>query len=207
MDILCVGFSQKLKVWTYEILEGEMTLRYPRDDFERILLSQEDIATRVKGLAQQISEDYADTSTLYLVGILKGAFIFLADLARHITVPHKVDFMALSSYGATTESTGEVRIIMDLRQPVEGMHVLIVEDIIDTGNTVHYLQRLLKGRQPASLKTCALVKKKRNSIEVPVDYLGFTIPNVWVVGYGLDFADTYRTLPYIAELKKEVYQK
>ena len=131
----------------------------------------------------------------------------LADLARKITVPHKVDFMALSSYGASTESTGEVRIIMDLREPVVGMHVLIVEDIIDTGNTVHYLQRLLKGRQPASLKTCALVKKKRNTIEVPVDYLGFTIPNVWVVGYGLDYADTYRTLPYIAELKKEVYQR
>jgi len=207
MDILCVGFSLKLGNWRNEILEGEIILSYPRDDFERILLSEEEIETRVKGLAQQISEDYADTSTLYLVGILKGAFIFLADLARKITVPHKVDFMALSSYGATTESTGEVRIIMDLRQPVEGMHVLIVEDIIDTGNTVHYLQRLLKGRQPASLKTCALVKKKRNSIEVPVDYLGFTIPNVWVVGYGLDFADTYRTLPYIAELKSEVYQK
>lgn len=207
MDILCVGFSLKLSVWRKEILEGEIILSYPRDDFERILLSQEEIETRVKGLAQQISEDYADALTLYLVGILKGAFIFLADLARKITVPHKVDFMALSSYGATTESTGEVRIIMDLRQPVEGMHVLIVEDIIDTGNTVHYLQRLLKGRQPASLKTCALVKKKRNSIEVPVDYLGFTIPNVWVVGYGLDFADTYRTLPYIAELKSEVYQK
>jgi hypoxanthine phosphoribosyltransferase len=186
--------------------EGENILNYPADDLERILLSQEEIEVRVESLAKQISDDYADVTNLYLVGILKGAFIFLADLARHITVPHKVDFMALSSYGATTESTGEVRIIMDLRQPVEGMHVLIVEDIIDTGNTVHYLQRLLKGRQPASLKTCALVKKKRNSIDVPVDYLGFTIPNVWVVGYGLDYADTYRTLPYIAELKKQVYQ-
>jgi hypoxanthine phosphoribosyltransferase len=181
-------------------------LNDPANDFERILLSQEDIANRVESLAKQISEDYAGQSNLYLVGILKGAFIFLADLARHITVPHKVDFMALSSYGATTESTGEVRIIMDLRQPVEGMHVLIVEDIIDSGNTVHYLQRILKGRRPASLKTCVLVKKKRNSIDVSVDYLGFTIPNLWVVGYGLDFADTYRTLPYIAELKKEVYQ-
>ncbi|OGO16978.1 MAG: hypoxanthine phosphoribosyltransferase [Chloroflexi bacterium RBG_16_48_8] len=181
-------------------------LNYPANDLERILLSEEEIKVRVESLAKQISKDYTDTPNLYLVGILKGAFIFLADLARHITVPHKVDFMALSSYGATTESTGEVRIILDLRQPVERMHILIVEDIIDTGNTVHYLQRLLKGRQPASLKTCALIKKQRNSIEVPVDYLGFTIPNVWVVGYGLDYADTYRTLPYIAELKKEIYQ-
>ena len=181
-------------------------MSYPSGDFERILLSQDEIEKRVMFLAQEISKDYADASDLYMIGILKGAFIFLADLARHITIPHKVDFMALSSYGATTESTGEVRILMDLREPIEGMNVLIVEDIIDTGSTVHYLQRLLKGRQPASLKTCALVKKKRNSIDVPVDYLGFTIPNVWVVGYGLDFADTYRTLPYIAELKKEVYQ-
>jgi hypoxanthine phosphoribosyltransferase len=187
-------------------LEGENILNYPADDLERVLLSKEGIESRVESLARQISEDYADATNLYLVGILKGAFIFLADLARKITVPHKVDFMALSSYGSSTESTGEVRIIMDLREPVVGMHVLIVEDIIDTGNTVHYLQRLLKGRQPASLKTCALVKKKRNSIEVSVDYLGFTIPNVWVVGYGLDYADTYRTLPYIAELKKEIYQ-
>jgi hypoxanthine phosphoribosyltransferase len=187
-------------------LEGENILNYPADDLERVLLSKEEIESRVESLARQISEDYADATNLYLVGILKGAFIFLADLARKITVPHKVDFMALSSYGSSTESTGEVRIIMDLREPVVGMHVLIVEDIIDTGNTVHYLQRLLKGRQPASLKTCALVKKKRNSIEVSVDYLGFTIPNVWVVGYGLDYADTYRTLPYIAELKKEIYQ-
>ena len=182
-------------------------MNYPADDLERVLLSKEEIESRVDSMARQISEDYADATNLYLIGILKGAFIFLADLARKITVPHKVDFMALSSYGASTESTGEVRIIMDLREPVVGMHVLIVEDIIDTGNTVHYLQRLLKGRQPASLKTCALVKKKRNTIEVPVDYLGFTIPNVWVVGYGLDYADTYRTLPYIAELKKEVYQR
>jgi hypoxanthine phosphoribosyltransferase len=193
-------------VYEKKILKGGNTLSYPSNDLERILLSQDEIKKRVEDLAQEISRDYTDATNLYMIGILKGAFIFLADLARHITIPHKVDFMALSSYGATTESTGEVRILMDLREPIEGMNVLIVEDIIDTGSTVHYLQRLLKGRQPASLKTCALVKKKRNSIDVPVDYLGFTIPNVWVVGYGLDFADTYRTLPYIAELKKEVYQ-
>lgn len=188
------------------MLPGEKTLRDQRDDLERILLSEDEIQNRVTSLAKQISEDYADTSDLYIVGILKGAFIFLADLARQITVPHIVDFMALSSYGATTESTGEVRIIMDLRMPVKGTHILIVEDIVDSGSTLYYLQRLLKGHQPASLKTCALVKKERNAIDVTIDYLGFTIPNVWVVGYGLDYADTYRTLPFIAELKKEVYQ-
>jgi hypoxanthine phosphoribosyltransferase len=181
-------------------------LKNPMDDLERILLSESEIKDRVSGLAKQISEDYAETSDLYIVGILKGAFIFLADLARQITVPHIVDFMALSSYGATTESSGEVRIIMDLRQPVKGTNILIVEDIVDTGSTLYYLQRLLKGHQPASLKTCALVKKERNAIDVTIDYLGFTIPNVWVVGYGLDYADTYRTLPFVAELKKEVYQ-
>lgn len=179
---------------------------YPESDLVRILLSKEEIDARVAELAEQVTSEYANTENLYIIGILKGAFIFLADLARKITLPHKVDFMALSSYGATTESTGEVRIIMDLRQPIEGENVLIVEDIIDTGNTLHYLQRLLKGRKPASLKTCVLVTKEQNSLHVPVDYLGFTIPNVWVVGYGLDYADTYRTLPYIAELKKEVYQ-
>ena len=114
--------------------------------------------------------------------------------------------MALSSYGSSAESTGEVRIIMDLRQPIDGEDVLIVEDIIDTGNTLHYLQDLLTNRHPATLKTCALVQKDRKSIPLPVDYLGFTIPDVWVVGYGLGFAEAYRTLPVIAELKREVYQ-
>jgi len=188
------------------VSKGEGTLSYAESDLERILLSKEEINARVTELAEQISTDYADYESLYIIGILKGAFIFLSDLARKITVPHKVDFMALSSYGASTESSGEVRIIMDLRQPIVGEHVLIVEDIIDTGKTLHYLQRLLKGRKPATLKTCVLVTKERNSLDVATDYLGFKIPNVWVVGYGLDYADTYRTLPYIAELKKEVYQ-
>jgi hypoxanthine phosphoribosyltransferase len=106
----------------------------------------------------------------------------------------------------TAESSGEVRIIMDLREPIEGHHVIVIEDIVDTGSTLDYLHRILKGRKPASLKTCVLLKKERSAIQVPIDYLGFEIPNVWVVGYGLDFADTYRTLPYIAELKESVYQ-
>lgn len=178
-----------------------------KNDLERIILTEDEIQTRISELAEQISHDFADLGEIYLIGILKGAFILLADLARQIEIPHKVDFMALSSYGKTAKTTGEVRIIMDLREPIVEKHVVIVEDIVDTGNTLHYLQRLLKGRQPASLKTCVLLRKERNLIDLPIDYLGFEIPDVWVVGYGLDYADTYRTLPYIAELKKEVYQK
>ena len=171
-------------------------------DLARTLISAEEIQARVEELAQQIAADYSHGETIYIVGILKGAFIFLADLTRALAVPHIVDFMAVSSYGKTT-TTGEVRLLMDLREPVEGRHVLIVEDIIDSGQTLSYLYRLLQGRNPASLKTCTLVRKQRASIEVPIDYLGFEIPDVWVVGYGLDFADKHRTLPFIAELRRE----
>lgn len=174
-------------------------------DLARVILSEDQIQSRISEMTKQIEADYADVEEVYLVGILKGAFIFLADLARQLDIPHKVDFMALSSYGMTAETTGEVRIIMDLREPIEDKHVIIVEDIVDSGNTLDYLQRLLKGRQPASLKSCVLLRKERDSIELPIHYLGFEIPDVWVVGYGLDFADTYRTLPFIAELKKEAY--
>lgn len=170
-------------------------------DLERVLIPAEAIQERVVELARQISQDYQDVGQLYLIGILKGAFIFLADLARQLEVPHSVDFMALSSYGKTTTS-GAVRIIMDLREPVEGQHLLIVEDILDTGHTLNYLYNVLKGRNPASIRTCVLVRKERESLDVPVNYLGFKIPDVWVVGYGLDFADKHRTLPYIAEIKR-----
>jgi hypoxanthine phosphoribosyltransferase len=171
-------------------------------DLARIIVSTEAIQSRVKELAEQISHDFSDVDRLYIVGILKGAFIFLADLTRQISVEHVVDFMALSSYGKTT-SSGAVRILMDLREPVEGQHVLIVEDILDSGNTLSYLHRILGGRKPASINTCVLVRKERESLDVPIDYLGFNIPDVWVVGYGLDFADRHRTLPYIAELKQD----
>jgi hypoxanthine phosphoribosyltransferase len=171
-------------------------------DLARVLISAEAIQKRVQELAQQIAADYPAGETIYMVGILKGAFIFLADLTRALAIPHIVDFMAVSSYGKST-TTGEVRLLMDLREPVEGRHVLIVEDIIDSGQTLSYLLRLLQGRKPASLKTAALVRKQRECLEVQVDYLGFEIPDVWVVGYGLDFADKHRTLPYIAELKRE----
>ncbi len=173
-------------------------------DLARVLISEEEIAGRVKQLAQQISQDYQSIERLYIIGILKGAFIFLADLTRQLDVPHAVDFMALSSYGKTTES-GAVRILMDLREPIEGQHVLIVEDIVDTGHTLNYLIHILQGRNPASLRTCALVRKQRDQDGVMVDYLGFEIPDVWVVGYGLDYADRFRTLPVVAELKREAY--
>ncbi len=176
----------------------------PHPDLARILISSEQIEQRVIELAQQISQDFSTVDRLYIIGILKGAFIFLADLTRHLDIPHVVDFMALSSYGKSTES-GAVRILMDLREPIEGQHVLIVEDIVDTGHTLNYLYHVLKGRNPASLHTCALVRKQDKHADVPLEYLGFDIPDVWVVGYGLDYADLYRTLPYVAELKPEVY--
>jgi hypoxanthine phosphoribosyltransferase len=171
-------------------------------ELARVLISAEAIRTRVKELAAQIDQDYAGVERLYLIGILKGAFIFLADLARQLTIPHSVDFMALSSYGKTTHS-GAVRILMDLREPIEGQHVLIVEDILDTGHTLNYLYHNFEGRNPASLRTCVLVRKKRPNGYVPLNYLGFEIPDVWVVGYGLDYADRFRTLPFIAEMKRQ----
>jgi len=175
------------------------------NDIAQVLISADEINKRVKELADEISEEYRG-KRLYMVGILKGAFIFMADLTRALTIPHVVDFMALSSYGKTTES-GAVRILMDLREPIENQHVLIVEDIVDTGHTLSYLHTILKGRAPASLRTCALVRKRTSRSDVVLDYLGFEIPDVWVVGYGLDFADRFRTLPYVAELKPEAYEK
>jgi hypoxanthine phosphoribosyltransferase len=175
-------------------------------DLARILVPEEEIQDHVRQLAGRISADYAGVDCLYLVGVLKGAFIFLADLTRCLTVPHLVDFIAVSSYGRAGASAGAVRLVMDLREPIAGRHVLLVEDIVDSGQTLSYLIETLKGRQPASLRTCVLVRKRREQAGMPVDYLGFDIPDVWVVGYGLDYADTHRTLPYIAELKPEVYQ-
>lgn len=171
-------------------------------DLARILITEEEIEARVRAIAAQIEQDYQSVEQIYLVGILKGAFIFLSDLARVLNTDHIVDFMALSSYGKTTVS-GAVRILMDLREPIEGRHVMIVEDILDSGQTLSYLYKILQGRNPASLKTCVLVRKIRDQLDLPIDYIGFEIPDVWVVGYGLDFADRFRTLPYIAELKRE----
>jgi hypoxanthine phosphoribosyltransferase len=180
------------------------------DAVERILLDEATIAQRVQQMADAISRDHVDTQgdEFLLVGVLKGAFIFMADLTRRLTVTHRVDFIGLSSYADKAETTGAVRMIMDTRADVARRHVLIVEDILDTGYTLNYLYRLFQARQPASLRTAVLLTKPdRRKVSVPVDYLGFEIPDVWVVGYGLDFADKYRTLPYIAELKPSAYQQ
>lgn len=172
------------------------------DAVDRVLLNETEIEQRVDQLAARISADYAGVTDLVLVGVLKGAFIFMADLARRLTVSHRVDFIALSSYERGAVSAGAVRLIMDTRTSVTGQHVLIVEDILDTGHTLSYLVRNFSARQPASLRTCVLLSKPdRLQVDVPVDYLGFEIPDVWVVGYGLDYGDRYRTLPYIAALK------
>jgi hypoxanthine phosphoribosyltransferase len=181
-----------------------MVDRYP--DLERILISPEAIHDRVVELAAEIEKDYKDVERLYMIGILKGAFIFLADLTRQLHLSHIVDFMALSSYGKTT-TVGEVRILMDTREPMDGEHILVVEDIVDSGLTLSYLTHILQRRNPASLRTCALVRKKREQEQFALDYCGFEIPDVWVVGYGLDYADRYRTLPFVAELKHQVYSK
>jgi hypoxanthine phosphoribosyltransferase len=181
-------------------------MREMHPDIARVIISEDEIQARVAQIAAQLEEDYAHADEIYMVGILKGAFIFLADLARCLHKRHVVDFMAVSSYGMTATTTGAVRILMDLREPIQNRHVLIVEDILDSGNTLAYLYHTLQERRPASLKTCVLCKKQREHADVPIDYLGFEIPDVWVVGYGLDFAETHRTLPYIGELKPEIYQ-
>lgn len=177
------------------------------DDLERVLLDEASITERVNELADDLNDDYAQVDSLILVGVLKGAFIFLADLVRRLAIPHHVDFVALSSYNDDVISGGAVRMIMDTRTPVTGRHVLLVEDILDTGCTLDYLTRSFMARSPASLKACVLLRKPdRKKVDVQVDYIGFDIPDAWVVGYGLDYADRYRTLPYIAILNPEVYQ-
>ena len=163
-----------------------------------VLFSEERIRVRVRELAAEISRDFSGTQGLLLVGVLRGAFIFLADLVRHLTVPHTVDFVATSHYGAGTAASGNVSLLTDVRSELAGRPVLLIEDILDTGHTLHFLQQHFRGRGPSQLRTCVLVRKpSRLVVEAPVDYIGFDIPDLWAVGYGLDFADRWRTLPYI----------
>ena len=171
-----------------------------------VLIGAADIDSRVDELASEIDRDYADAGTVVLVGVLKGSFVFLADLARRLTIPHRIEFIAVSSYGAAaSEQPGAVRLLMDVRHPLAGQHVIIVEDIVDTGHTLSYLVRLLHARNPASLETCTLLfKPERTQTDVDLNYIGFTIPDVWVVGYGLDFAERHRTLPDICELPPDM---
>ena len=167
-----------------------------------ILVQPDQLQRRVRELGQQISADYEGRNPL-LIGVLKGAVFFLADLMREITVPCEVDFMAISSYGSATQSSGVVRILKDLDRAIEGRHVLIVEDIVDSGLTLQYLMRNLGARKPASLEVCALLTKpERRKVDLPTRYLGFEIPDKFAIGYGLDFAEHYRNLPYVAALEE-----
>jgi len=179
-----------------------------RDDVARVLIPEDELQARVAGLGQAINETYTDEDCPLLVCVLKGAFVFLADLTRHLKVRHEVDFMEISSYGAGTESTGVVRILLDLEQSIEGRHVLIVEDIVDSGRTLAYMRRNLQTRGPASLRVCALLSKPScREVDVTLDWVGFEVPNEFVVGYGLDYAEEYRNLSFIGVLKEEVYAK
>ena len=165
------------------------------------LISESDINKRVNELAAQISADYADAGEVVLIGVLKGSFIFLADLSRNMTIPRTIEFIAVSSYGAGSKS-GAVRLVMDVRGNIEGRHVLIVEDIVDTGHTLKYLIGMLESHFPASIKTCTLLHKVESvEVDVDIDYVGFDIGDEWVVGYGLDYAEQNRTLPYIGNVQ------
>lgn len=170
---------------------------------ERVLISEQALQNRIAELGQEISADYAGKD-LVLICVLKGGITFLTDLMRRITIPHEVDFLAISSYGVgQRESTGAVRLVMDLKDDIAGRDVLIVEDIVDSGQTMDYLLRLFWARQPASLRVCTLLNKpSRRTIDVSLDYVGFDIPDEFVLGYGLDLDEKYRNLPYVAVLKQ-----
>ena len=175
------------------------------DDIAEVLITAEEIQDMIRELAKQITEEYRGKDVL-LVGVLKGAFVFMSDLAREIQLPIEFDFMAVSSYGSSTKSSGVVRILKDLDYEITGRHVLLVEDIIDSGLTISYLLRYLEARGPASLEICSLFwKKGEQAVPLDVRFPGFEIPSVFVVGYGLDFAERYRNLPYIGVLKPSAY--
>jgi hypoxanthine phosphoribosyltransferase len=176
------------------------------EDVDTIIFSQEDIQNKIIALGKRISADYQGKSLL-MIGVLKGAMFFVADLMRNISIPVIIDFIGISSYGETSRSSGVVRIIKDLEEHIENKHILIVEDIIDTGLTMSYLIKTLRLRRPASLKVCVLINKNgRRLQELPIDYIGFEMDNVFVVGYGMDYLDRYRHLPHICMLKEKVLE-
>ncbi len=175
------------------------------DVAERILITEEELQTRIRELAEEINRDYAG-KTLFLLCILKGGLMFLTDLSKHLTVDCTFDFIGISSYGSSTQSSGVVRITKDLEVSIQDKDVLIIEDIIDTGLTLSYLLENLKSRKPASIKLCTLLDKPENrKTPIPIDYAGFQVPNEFLVGFGLDYQELYRNLPYICVLKKELY--
>jgi hypoxanthine phosphoribosyltransferase len=168
------------------------------------LISEAQIARRVDEIAAQISIDYADKGEIVLLGVLKGAFIFLADISRRLTIPRSIEFIAVSNYEHGSTPSGAVRLVMDVRKSIQDRHVIVVEDIVDTGRTIHYLINMLKSRGPASIRTCALLHKEhKTEMDIDIDYLGFSIGDEWVVGYGLDFAEHDRTLPYIGVVQPD----
>lgn len=170
------------------------------EEVGQVLFTEEKIQKRIEAMAKEIDKDYFGRE-IFLIGVLKGAFVFMSDLVRHLEAPVTLDFMSIASYGDTTSSTGVVKLLKDLDTDVESRHVLVVEDIVDTGLTLNYLLKNLATRHPATLKVCTLLDRPaRRKVKVDVHYVGFTIPDVYVVGYGLDFAQKYRNLPYIAEL-------
>ena len=174
-------------------------------DIAHVLFTEEQLQARVAEIAAQIDRDYAGKQPL-LVSVLRGSFVFMADLVRRITLPCTVDFMAVSSYGSGTTSSGQVKIVKDLSEQIEGKDVIVVEDILDSGNTLSYLLKILENRHPASIRLCTLLDKPDRRVKpVEVHYSGFTIPDAFVVGYGLDYAEKYRNLPYIGILKPRVY--
>jgi hypoxanthine phosphoribosyltransferase len=177
------------------------------DDISKVLITEAEIRYKVKELGETISKDYADRD-LIVISVLKGGFIFVADLVRTLSIPVTIDFMAISSYGPATETSGVVKVVKDLDLNIVGKHVLIVEDIIDTGLTLAYLVKSLKTREPASLDICVLLDKSvRRIVErLPIKYKGFDVPDLFVVGYGLDYRQKYRNLPYIGILQKEIYE-
>ena len=177
------------------------------NDVKEVLYSEEALASRVSELAKAIESDYQGKELL-VIGVLKGANIFMGDLIRKINLPLQMDFIAASSYGSSTESSGVVKIVKDLDYSIEGKHVLIIEDIIDTGLTLRYLEENFRSRKPASLEICTLLDKpERRKAEIDVKYVGYQIPDEFIVGYGIDYAEKYRNLPYVATLKPEVYTK
>jgi hypoxanthine phosphoribosyltransferase len=189
------------------VVDQQVRVPNMNDDVGQILITEEQIRSKVADLGARISADYASTSVT-LVSVLKGSLPFMADLMRAIKIPVQIDLMEVSSYGgASTESSGLVRILKDLSSSIAGRDVLIVEDIIDTGLTLNYLLRYLRGKNPRSLRICALLDKPaRRLVEISIDYLGFTIPDEFVVGYGLDYGEFYRNLPYIGVLRRELYE-
>jgi hypoxanthine phosphoribosyltransferase len=202
-------------------MEGRVALSEPSDavivpvvephaaayerDIERVLITESEIQDKLRELGDQITEDYEGRDPL-LIGVLKGAFVVMADLSRYIRLPVEFDFMAVASYGAATQTSGVVRILKDLDHDLEGRDVLLVEDIVDSGLTLNYLLKNLRGRRPASLEVCALLKKIGiQRVNLDIRYCGFEIPPEFVVGYGLDYAERFRNLPYVATLKSEAY--